>query len=97
VLVTDGGAAVDVVTSTDRRRLPVPRVDVVDSVGAGDAFGGGFLATWVLAGRGRGQLSDAALVDDTVRTAIEVAAMTCQRAGADPPTRAELDARLVRG
>ena len=95
VLVTDGGAAVEVVTATDRRRLPVPRVDVVDSVGAGDAFGGGFLATWVLAGRGRGELADASLVDATVRVAIEVAALTCQRAGAQPPTRAELDAWLA--
>ena len=97
ILVTDGGAAVDVVTPTDRHRLPVPPIEVIDSVGAGDAFGGGFLATWVLAGRGRAELVDPALVDDTVRTAIDVAALTCQRTGADPPTRAELDARLALG
>ena len=92
ILLTDGGAAVEVVTPTDRRRLPVPHVEVVDSVGAGDAFGGGFLASWVAAGRGRSELEDDDLVDAAVRTAIRVAALTCQRPGADPPTRDELDA-----
>ena len=32
---------------------PGPAVEVVDTVGAGDAFGGGFLAAWIAAGRGR--------------------------------------------
>jgi fructokinase len=90
ILVTDGDAPVQVVTPLGRRRLPVPSVEVVDTVGAGDAFGGGFLATWVLAGRGRAELTDAAVVDDTLRVAIAVASLTCQRAGADPPTRSEL-------
>lgn len=90
ILVTDGGAAVDVVTPTDRRRLPVPEIEVVDSVGAGDAFGGGFLATWVLAGHGRAELAATSLVDATVRVAIEVAALTCQRTGAQPPGRDDL-------
>jgi fructokinase len=95
VLVTDGAAPVEIVTPTDHRRLPVPQVDVVDTVGAGDAFLGGFLATWVLAGRGRGDLADARSVDAAVRVAIEVAVLTCRRAGAQPPTRAELDAHLA--
>jgi fructokinase len=95
VLLTDGPAAVEIVRRVWRQRLPVPRVDVVDSVGAGDAFGGGFLATWVRDGHGVSDLADEPAVIATVGIAIEVAALTCQRAGADPPTRAVVDARLA--
>ena len=97
VLVTDGAAAVEVVSATDRRRLPVPRVTVVDSVGAGDAFGGGFLAAWVDGGRGRAGLDDLDAVEAATRRAIAVAALTCTRPGAQPPTRHEVDQFLVAG
>ena len=90
VLRTDGGRAVEVRTTEERHLVPVPAVDVVDTVGAGDAFGGAFLATWVAAGRRRKELADAAAVIDAVRFAIRVAGMTCMRAGADPPTLAEV-------
>jgi fructokinase len=96
VLVTDGDHPVEVLfAGGDGRRVPVPRANVVDTIGAGDAFGGGFLATWVLAGHGRDALADAALVEAAVRTAAVVATMTVERRGAEPPTRAELDARLM--
>ncbi len=72
--------------------MPVPRVEVVDTVGAGDAFGGGFLASWTTAGRGRDDLGSMDLVGDAVRVAVRVAALTCARPGADPPTLAELEA-----
>ena len=39
--------------------VEVPRVEVVDTIGAGDAFGGGFLAWWSGAGLGRKELSSA--------------------------------------
>jgi len=90
VLLTDGGRAVVVITATDTFEMPVPRVDVVDTVGAGDAFGGGFLARWIERGLGRPDLADTTLVREAVGLAIEVAAVTCQRAGADPPRRDEL-------
>ena len=95
VLVTDGAAAVDVISATGRRRLPVPRVAVVDSVGAGDAFGGGFLAAWVDGGLGRGGLGDLDAVEAATRRAIAVAALTCTRPGAQPPTRDEVDVVLA--
>ena len=94
VLVTDGAASVGIVSTTARRQLPVPRVAVVDTVGAGDAFGGGFLAAWIDAGRGRADLHDLDAVDAATRRAIVVAALTCARPGADPPTRHEVDAVL---
>jgi fructokinase len=92
VLRTDGGHSVEVRTATDRVSVPVPPVDVVDTVGAGDAFGGGFLAAWTAAGRGRAELGSMPDVVDAVTFAIRVAGITCARAGADPPTMAELQA-----
>ena len=94
MLVTDGAAAVDVVSATGRRRLPVPRVAVVDSVGAGDAFGGGFLAAWVDGGLGRAGLGDLDAIEAATRRAIAMAALTCTRPGAQPPTRDEVDLAL---
>jgi fructokinase len=90
VLVTDGPHPVLIVTATGVVQLATPAVHVVDTVGAGDAFGGGFLARWIERGAGREDLADAAALRDAVAFAIAVAVRTCQRAGADPPRRAEL-------
>ena len=91
VLLTDGGRTAAVVTRAGVSEFPVPAVAVVDTVGAGDAFGGGFLARWIERGLGRADLVDRAAVHEAVARAIEVAGATCRRAGADPPRRAELD------
>ena len=92
ILWTDGDAPVRVVTPRGRTTIPLPSVAVVDTVGAGDAFGGGFLAAWVGAGGGReGIASDEGLLAAT-RQAVRVASLTCGRAGAEPPTTAELAA-----
>lgn len=91
VLLTDGGRTVRVVTREVGFDVAVPPIDVVDSVGAGDAFGGAFLARWIERGWGRIDLSNAAALRETVALAIQVAGATCRRAGADPPRRAELD------
>lgn len=73
------------------------RVDVVDTVGAGDAFMAGLLAG---IDRRDAASPDAFrhLVTDTdtvlalLRDAMVVAAITCSRAGANPPTLAEVQA-----
>jgi fructokinase len=90
VLVTDGARPVRLVTATGDMELAVPAVRVVDTVGAGDAFGAGFLAAWTTAGRGRADLGDQAALVAATRFAIEVGALTTTRAGAEPPTIAEL-------
>ncbi len=90
VLLTDGARAVGVIGPGYAFALDVPATDVVDTIGAGDAFGGAFLARWVECGRGREDLADADAVRDAARIAVEVASLTCGRAGADPPRRLEV-------
>ena len=63
----------------------VPRVQVVDTVGAGDTFWGNCLADWTLQSEGA-----AARVASTLRYAMQAAAINCSRAGCQPPSRAEL-------
>jgi fructokinase len=94
ILLTDGSRSVRVVARSFAFDIAVPTVKVVDTVGSGDAFGGGFLARWIERGFGRDELADAGLVRDAVEVAIEVAGLTCGRAGADPPRRDEV-ARLA--
>jgi fructokinase len=98
VLVTDGphparAFLADVVLASDS-----PQVTVVDTIGAGDAFGGGFLGWWTAHGLGRADLRAAGprrteLVGQALRAAAAVAALTCARPGADPPTLDEVAAR----
>jgi fructokinase len=90
VLFTDGAHAVHVLGAGLDVVLDVPRVPVVDTVGAGDAFGGGFLAHWLHAGLSRADLADPDRVVAAARFGIAVAGITCQRPGADPPRAHEV-------
>lgn len=90
VLVTDGSGPVRCTTQEVAFELPVPEVDVADTVGAGDAFGGTFLARWTERGLGRDGLADETALREAVGLAIEVASLTCRRQGADPPHRQDL-------
>jgi len=92
VLVTDGGQAVRLVSRRGVAAVAVPAVEVVDTVGAGDAFGAGFLAAWTRDGRSRAELDDGDAVRDATGFAVEVGSRTAGRAGAEPPTLAELRA-----
>ena len=91
VVVTLGSQGAFGVCSGTQVRAAAPSVDVVDTIGAGDAFGAALLA-W---------LSDHDRLDrhlhldaDELRAALEfaclVASITCTRAGANPPWRSEL-------
>ena len=89
ILVTDGGDAVRVVTAGATTAVDVPPIDVVDTVGAGDTFGGAALACLVHDGVTRATL-DAEAATRAARFGARAAAIACTRAGADPPTLAEL-------
>jgi fructokinase len=90
VLLTAGGAAVHVLTAAGETEVPVPRVDVVDTIGAGDSFSGGFLAWWSAGERTVDDLEALDHLVPAVIAAIAVAGITCTRRGADPPWRHEL-------
>jgi fructokinase len=91
VLVTDGPRpARAFLASGEVLAAATPEVDVADTIGAGDAFGGAFLAWWTRNGLGRSDLAGPSLVHQALAFAAEVAALTCTRIGADPPRAAEL-------
>ena len=93
VLVTDGPRPAMAYTAGGVLTAEVPAVTVADTIGAGDAFGGGFLAWWTANGATIDDLKRPGPVTAALRTAVAVSALTCTRPGADPPTRAELRAR----
>ncbi len=92
VLITCGADGTWVVTAEHEELVPTLPIVVADTIGAGDSFGGGFLTAWLDAGLGRTQLADPTLAGRATAAAQEVAGITCQRAGADPPRRADLPA-----
>jgi fructokinase len=91
ILLTRGGDGAIVVTAGGEDRVPVPAIEVVDTIGAGDAFGGGFVAWWRAHDLGRGALDDRDTVLGAARFGSAVAARTCERAGASPPFLSELE------
>jgi fructokinase len=89
-VVTLGAAGALVVTRDEVVEVAAPAVEVVDTIGAGDAFMGGFLADWRGRGLGRGDLGRLDALEQAAAFACRVAAITCSRAGADPPRADEL-------
>jgi len=93
VVLTDGERPAIGWTESTRVEIELPLVNVVDTVGAGDAFTAGLLAwlgerdgldaTWV-------RSLSATCLREALRFAAGVAALTCTRRGADPPMRSEL-------
>lgn len=71
-----------------------PKVEVVDTVGAGDTFWGNCLSDWVLHDTLAQPEVAAQRTALTLRRALWAAAMNCQRSGCQPPTSVELEAVL---
>ncbi|MCP3936724.1 MAG: carbohydrate kinase [Actinomycetia bacterium] len=91
IVTTSEGAIVH--TPAGSASAPAQRVDVVDTVGAGDSFCGGVLVCLHDAGVRTNTALDDVLLDDWVGIldfAGRVAAVTVQRIGADPPSRTDL-------
>jgi fructokinase len=90
VFLTAGGASVHVLTAAGDAEVSVPPVAVVDTIGAGDSFSGGFLAWWSQSDRSADRLGSLDDLVSAVTAAIQVAGVVCTRRGADPPWRHEL-------
>ncbi|MCX4734026.1 carbohydrate kinase [Streptomyces sp. NBC_01363] len=102
VLVTRGGDGALAVLPGGRVTVDALPTEVVDTVGAGDAFMSGTLhalaAHGLLGADGRERLRslDRVRTADVLRHAAASAAVTVARAGANPPDEAELEAALAR-
>ena len=93
VTLTQGDKGARAITQSVDLTVPAMQANVVDTVGAGDSFNAGFLASL----RSSGALSKPMLRTlgrETLQTALEfasrIAAHTVGNAGANPPWRQEL-------
>ncbi len=85
VLVTDGPSPATVITESGERSIPVPVVDVVDTIGAGDAFVAGFLTWWTAHALLQHDAADPDALARAAGAAVEVAAADCTVRGANLP------------
>lgn len=91
VVVTRGADGATAVGRDDLTvHVPGRRVDVVDTIGAGDSFVGALVAR--LLADGDDWLGDAVGITEVIDFANRVAGVTVSRAGASPPTLAEVPA-----
>jgi ribokinase len=82
VVITKGGDGALLITTSGVEEIPAPRVEVVDTTGAGDAFVGAVAAS----------LAAGTDLPTAVRLAVRVASTSVTARGAQPsyPTRADL-------
>ena len=90
VVVTLGDAGIVAITKGEKVEVKAVKTKVVDTVGAGDTVGAILVEAIIKYGLEKltGQL-----LTDTLNRAAAAAAITISRAGANPPTQAELDQR----
>ncbi len=93
VLITEGAKGATAYTARGAVSVAAPKIVVADTVGAGDTFNAGFLAALDRAGL-LSKSAVATLSDEALRDALSLgtraAAVTCSRAGANPPWANEL-------
>ncbi|SEP89946.1 carbohydrate kinase family protein [Lentzea albida] len=98
VVLTKGGDGLSVITATEQVDVPPVKVDVVDTIGAGDTVQGALLA-WLHDHDALGAEKIRGLSTEEWTAALTyagaAAAITCSRAGAEPPFASELTAALA--
>lgn len=95
-IVTHGSRGATAVTARHRVEAAAPVVEVVDSIGAGDAFQAALLDALLGYGRAPGGAVRIPETPEELRELLEycviAGALACTRAGAEPPTREEIKA-----
>jgi fructokinase len=84
VLLTCGEKGSYVFTAEEESFMSTPKVEVVNTMGAGDAFTAAFISA-ILAGRG---------ITEAHRLAVDVSAFVCTQAGAMPALPDDLRSRI---
>ncbi len=93
IVITQGANGATAYVSSSSVHVPAPAIQLMDTVGAGDAFTSGLLA-W-LDDHAKLSIDSLQQLDSgnlrlMLQFATQVAALTCGREGADPPHRSEL-------
>jgi len=94
VVLTRGADGLTVLTGHGPETVPAPSIEIVDTVGAGDTIVATLLTSIVE--RGAVEVSELRELSGSdwrefASRAVEAAAITCSRPGADPPRRSEVD------
>lgn len=93
VVITKGAEGAVALSAAGRAAVPGRKVQVVDTVGAGDTFQAALVAGLDERGwrrRSDVETLDEAAISDLLDFAVQAAAITCGRRGADLPRRSEL-------
>ncbi|MGV0911173.1 carbohydrate kinase family protein [Martelella sp. FOR1707] len=93
VVVTRGGDSTIAYTAKEKVEVASEKVEVVDTVGAGDTFDAGILASLDLAGlltKDKVKTLSADAIRDALALGAKAAAVTVSRAGANPPFAREI-------
>jgi fructokinase len=93
VVITDGANGAMAMTRDCRLTVPGVRVDVIDTVGAGDTFQAALLSGLVRLGKTTTEALNALderELHQLVRQCVYASAITCSRQGADMPRRIDL-------
>ena len=96
VLITRGPEGVSIYNSGKRTDVPGVKIDLVDTVGAGDTFMATFLAELnkvdLLGGHEVSEIEEAH-IREAARVSTIAAGLVCERTGCKPPTAAEVAAK----
>jgi fructokinase len=97
VVLTHGAAGAEAWTATDHIRIDAPRVEIVDTVGAGDAFGAALIAALDIESDSAstfGSNLGRRRIERALGYAAAVGALQCSQSSAWAPTREDVDAFL---
>jgi fructokinase len=97
VVLTRGAHGATALTAEHQVTLPAPRVEVADTIGAGDAFQAALLDALVQPATGIRIPTTVTELTSVLHRCVTAGAIACTRHGARPPTRGEINTCCLRG